>query len=57
MALPIMGIFLRKLYADPQFSSMQEDEFERPENFTMELNCDKVKKSNSRREHSRREKY
>ena len=46
MALPIMAIFLKKVYADPQFGIMEADEFERPSNFNMELDCDKVKKIN-----------
>jgi penicillin-binding protein 1A len=57
MALPIMGKFLRKLYADPQLGIMEADEFERPSNFNMELDCNKVKKSNSRGEVSRRVRY
>jgi penicillin-binding protein 1A len=57
MALPIMGIFLKKLYADPQFGIMEADEFERPSNFNMELNCNKVKKSNLRGDNTRRVRY
>jgi penicillin-binding protein 1A len=57
MALPIMAIFLRKVYNDPQFSSMESDEFERPSNFTMELDCDKVKKQTTRRDNSKRYRY
>jgi Membrane carboxypeptidase/penicillin-binding protein len=57
MALPIMGLFLRKVYADPQFSSMQTDEFEVPSNFNMELDCNKVKKNNTRNDNSRRTRY
>jgi penicillin-binding protein 1A len=57
MALPIMGKFLRKLYADPQLGIMEADEFERPSNFNMELDCNKVKKSNSRGDVSRRVRY
>jgi penicillin-binding protein 1A len=57
MALPIMGLFLQKVYADPQFSSMQTDEFEIPSNFNMELDCNKVKKNNSRNDNSRRTRY
>jgi penicillin-binding protein 1A len=49
MALPIFGIFLKKVYADPQFATLQTDEFERPENFNMELDCDKVKRQSTRR--------
>jgi len=44
MALPIMAIFLRKVYDDPQFSNLESEEFERPEGFNVELDCTKVKK-------------
>ncbi|MCX6321187.1 MAG: penicillin-binding transpeptidase domain-containing protein, partial [Bacteroidia bacterium] len=57
MALPIMAIFLKKVYADPQFRIMEADEFERPVDFNWELDCDKVKKENSRKDNSRRERY
>ncbi len=53
MALPIMAIFLRKVYDDPVFGIMETDEFERPANFNIELDCDKVKKTNSRVENFR----
>ena len=57
MALPILAIFLKKVYADPQFGIIEADEFERPANFNIELDCDKVKKDKSRRDNYRREKY
>jgi penicillin-binding protein 1A len=57
MALPIMAIFLKKVYADPQFGIMEADEFEPPSDFNWELDCEKVKKTNSRRDNSRRERY
>jgi penicillin-binding protein 1A len=57
MALPIMAIFLKKVYADPQFGIMEADEFERPANFNVELDCDKVKRSNSHGDNSRRVRY
>ncbi len=57
MALPIMAIFLKKVYADPQFGIMEADEFERPVDFNWELDCDKVKKENSRRDNSFRGRY
>jgi len=57
MALPVMAIFLRKLYNDPQFGIMETDEFERPENFSVELDCDKVERENLRRSGYRRERY
>jgi penicillin-binding protein 1A len=48
IALPIFGLFLQKLYADPQFESMESDIFERPAGFTQELDCDRLKKANKR---------
>jgi len=57
MALPIMAIFLKKVYSDPQFGIMEADEFEVPSNFNMELDCNKVKKSSSRGDNSRRVRY
>jgi len=49
IALPVFALFLKKIYADPQFGIMEADEFERPAGFDMELNCDKVKKASNRR--------
>ncbi len=43
MALPVFAIFLRKVYDDPEFGIMQADEFERPVNFNVELDCDRVR--------------
>jgi penicillin-binding protein 1A len=57
MALPIMGKFLKKVYADPQFGIMEADEFEIPSNFNIELDCNKVKKASSRGDNSRRVRY
>jgi penicillin-binding protein 1A len=57
MALPIMAIFLKKLYADPQFGIMEADEFEVPSSFNMELDCEKVNRTNSRGYNSRRARY
>lgn len=57
MALPIMAIFLRKVYNDPLFGIMETDEFERPANFSMELDCDKVKRQSTSRDNSRRVRY
>ncbi len=57
-ALPIFGIFMKKVYNDPQFGIMEADEFERPSNFNIELDCDKVKRESSgRRGNYLREKY
>jgi penicillin-binding protein 1A len=49
IAMPVYALFLKKLYADPQFESLQEDNFERPAGFNMELNCDRVKKTTTKR--------
>jgi penicillin-binding protein 1A len=57
MALPIMGKFLRKVYNDPQFGIMEADEFERPSNFNMDLDCDKVNRRSSRNESTRKVRY
>jgi penicillin-binding protein 1A len=57
-ALPIFGIFMKKVYDDPQFGIMEADEFEKPSNFNIELDCDKVKRESSgRRGNYLREKY
>ena len=57
MALPVFAIFLKKVYNDPQFGILEADEFERPTDFNWELDCDKVKKQNSRRDNARRYRY
>ncbi|MGE5348624.1 MAG: transglycosylase domain-containing protein [Actinomycetota bacterium] len=44
MALPVYGIFLQKLLADKDFSSLGQTAFEAPPGFNVELDCDKVKK-------------
>jgi penicillin-binding protein 1A len=57
MALPVFGLFLKKVYADPEFAVMQTDEFERPEGFSMELDCDQVNRTAPRIENQRRVRY
>ncbi len=57
MALPIFAIFLRKVYNDPEFGILETEEFERPSNFNIELDCDKVKRENSRRDNPLRDRY
>jgi penicillin-binding protein 1A len=57
MALPIFAKFLKKVYSDPQFEMMESDEFERPADFKMELDCEKVRKEKSRSVNMRRERY
>ena len=43
MALPVFGLFLQKIYADPELGIMEADVFEKPPGFDMELDCDKLK--------------
>jgi penicillin-binding protein 1A len=42
MALPVFGIFLQKLFDDPEFAPMSGSQFEAPANFNVELDCGKV---------------
>lgn len=57
MALPVFAIFLRKVYDDPEFGIMQADEFERPVNFSVELDCDRVKRESSGQNSYLRERF
>lgn len=57
MALPIFALFLKKVYADPQFGILEANEFERPANFRIELDCEKVKRETARRTNYKRERY
>jgi len=57
MALPIMGKFLKKVYNDPQFGIMEADEFERPSNFNVDLDCDKVNRRSTRSQSTRKVRY
>jgi penicillin-binding protein 1A len=57
MALPVMGRFLKKLYADPQLGIMEADQFERPADFNMDLDCDKINRSKAKGDNSRRVRY
>jgi penicillin-binding protein 1A len=49
IALPIFALFLKKVYADEQFGIMETDVFERPSGFNLELDCDRLKKANTKR--------
>jgi penicillin-binding protein 1A len=49
IALPVFARFLKKIYDDPQFGIMETDVFERPAGFNMDLDCERMKKSNTRR--------
>ena len=40
MALPIWGYFMQKVYADHSLPYHDENEFERPVNFSVNINCD-----------------
>jgi len=40
MALPIWGYFMRKVYADPSLPYHDQSQFERPANFSVNINCD-----------------
>jgi penicillin-binding protein 1A len=57
VALPIFGIFLKKVYSDPQLGILEADEFERPSGFNMELDCEKVKRESTMQINPLREKY
>ncbi len=49
IAMPIMALFLKKLYADPGLGIMEADIFEKPTNFFMELDCEKINRNSVRR--------
>jgi len=57
MALPIFALFLKKVYNDPQLGIMEADEFERPANFNIELDCAKVKRETSGRDNPLMDRY
>jgi len=57
MALPIMALFLKKVYADPELGILEADEFERPVGFNMELDCDKYKRESTGRDNPLRDRY
>lgn len=40
MALPIWGYFMRKVYADTSLPYRDQSQFERPANFSVNINCD-----------------
>ncbi len=44
MALPIYGYFMQKVYADSTLNITQEDTFERPQGFNINLNCPDVER-------------
>ncbi|MFZ0491105.1 MAG: penicillin-binding protein, partial [Salegentibacter sp.] len=42
MALPIWGIYMKNLYGDPKLD-VSKDDFERPEDLSIEVDCDEYK--------------
>jgi penicillin-binding protein 1A len=50
MALPVLGIFLQKLFGDPELGIMEADEFDEPPGFDIELDCDKVNRQGRTRD-------
>ncbi|WP_372773949.1 transglycosylase domain-containing protein [Mangrovibacterium sp.] len=42
MALPVWGRFMKMVYADPSLEYKPDQEFEKPMNFIMDLDCDDV---------------
>lgn len=42
MALPIWGIYMKSLYADPKLD-VSKDDFEKPEDLSIEVDCDQYK--------------
>jgi penicillin-binding protein 1A len=57
VALPIFALFLKKVYADPEFGIMEADQFERPAGFNIELDCEKIKREGTRRDNPLRNRY
>ncbi len=57
MALPVMALFLRKVYNDPQFAGLEAEEFERPDGFDIDLDCNKVKRESSGSSYPSRNRY
>jgi penicillin-binding protein 1A len=49
MALPIWAIFMQKVYADPSLGISPEANFEAPQGFSINLNCDRTLISTPRR--------
>ena len=47
MALPIYGEFFKRVYADSTLNITMEDEFERPVDFFVDLNCPDMAESGS----------
>ncbi|MCG8411228.1 MAG: transglycosylase domain-containing protein [Bacteroidales bacterium] len=50
MALPIFGLYMQKVYNDSTLNITNEDEFEEPLNFSIQLDCDKLEKRKNNNE-------
>ena len=50
MALPIYAEFLTRVYADSTLGITQEDEFERPLDFFVDMDCPDISETSSRSE-------
>ena len=46
MALPICGLFFRKVYDDESFGILSTEKFDPPLEFTIELDCEKYEREN-----------
>ncbi|MBE0666396.1 MAG: penicillin-binding protein, partial [Bacteroidales bacterium] len=57
MALPVFGIFLQKLFADPDLGPMANDIFEAPSNFNIDLDCEGIKRQQENRNPHRQQYY
>jgi penicillin-binding protein 1A len=49
MALPIWAEFMKRVYADSTLAITQEDEFERPVDFYIDLNCPDIMETTGNR--------
>ncbi|MBN1927693.1 MAG: transglycosylase domain-containing protein [Prolixibacteraceae bacterium] len=46
MALPVFGRFFKKVFADSSLNYREDFEFDKPENFNINLNCDEMPDTN-----------
>jgi penicillin-binding protein 1A len=42
MALPVWALFMEKVYADESLGITEDDEFEVPAGFDVDLDCDRI---------------
>jgi penicillin-binding protein 1A len=55
MALPVYGLFMQKLLADKDFAAIAESQFEAPQGFNVNLDCDMVKQQQQTNPYRQRE--